>query len=369
VTRWVRTHEALRELAGSLAVCRAIGLDTESDSLYHHFEKVCLVQLAAEDGTCYLVDTLVLRDLSALAPLMADAGIVKVLHGADYDVCSLKRDFGWRFASIVDTMIAARLLGRRELGLAAVAREELGVSLSKDNQKDDWSRRPLTPGQEAYAAADVAHLVELWRALEVKLEAAGRRAWLQEECEAVAALVPALRRRDPEAFLSVKGARRLPPRALAALRELYAWREARAEQLDRPAFKVLGNETLLRLAELPEGRSALPPELPPHVQRHAAELLAAISRAHALPADKLPVVPRSPRPVLPEAALRRVARLKGWRSLKAAELQLEASVVLPQRLIDRLVETAPGDLEGLAQIEGLRRWRVASFGPELLAAL
>jgi hypothetical protein len=84
-----------------------------------------------------------------------------VLHGADYDVTTLKRDFGYSFASLFDTMIAARLLGRSEIGLAAVARDELGVALSKDSQKDDWSRRPLTPRQEAYALADVVHLVEL----------------------------------------------------------------------------------------------------------------------------------------------------------------------------------------------------------------
>ena len=84
-----------------------------------------------------------------------------MLHGADYDVTTLKRDCGFSFASLFDTMIAARLLGRSELGLVAVARDELGVTLTKTNQKDDWSRRPLTPQQEAYALADVTHLVAL----------------------------------------------------------------------------------------------------------------------------------------------------------------------------------------------------------------
>ncbi len=368
MTSWVRTPEALRELAGSLAACRAIGLDTESDSLYHHFEKVCLVQIAAEDGACHLVDPLVLRDLSALAPVMADPGVVKVLHGADYDVSTLKRDFGWSFASIFDTMIAARLLGRAELGLAAVARDELGVALSKENQKDDWSRRPLTPQQEAYAVTDVAHLIELSDRLASRLTAAGRLAWLREECEAVAALVPAVRRRDPDAYMAIKGAKRLAPRALAALRELCAWREGRAQALDMPAFKVLSNDALLRLAGLPPDED-LPTDLPPRVYRQADEILAAIARAHALDPARLPVVPRSPRPVLPEPVLRRIARLKSWRTQKASELQLDVSVVLPQRLIDRLAEAAPHSLDALASIEGLRRWRIVSFGADLLAAL
>ncbi len=130
-TPWVRTPESLARLARSLEGCRAIGLDTESDSLYHHFEKVCLVQLATDRGEAFLVDTLAVRDLSPLAPAMADPALVKVLHGADYDVTTLKRDFGFAFASLFDTMIAARLLGRSEIGLAAVARDELGVTLTQ----------------------------------------------------------------------------------------------------------------------------------------------------------------------------------------------------------------------------------------------
>ena len=94
-------------------------------------------------------------DLAPLGAAMADPRLVKVLHGADYDVTTLKRDFGFSFASLFDTMLAARLLGKSELGLVAVARDELGVTLTKTNQKDDWSRRPLTPQQEAYALADV----------------------------------------------------------------------------------------------------------------------------------------------------------------------------------------------------------------------
>jgi ribonuclease D len=109
---WVRTPEALLDLARSFEGCRAIALDTESDSLYHHFDKVCLVQVATDRGDACLVDTLAVRDLSPLAPAMADPGLVKVLHGADYDVTTLKRDFGFSFASLFDTMIAARLLGK-----------------------------------------------------------------------------------------------------------------------------------------------------------------------------------------------------------------------------------------------------------------
>ncbi|HEX9189624.1 MAG TPA: HRDC domain-containing protein [Vicinamibacteria bacterium] len=372
VSPWVRTPEALASLARTLEGCRAIGLDSESDSLYHHFEKVCLLQLATDRGEAFLVDTLALADLAPLAPVMADPGVVKVLHGADYDVTTLKRDFGLAFASIFDTMIAARLLGRSEIGLAAVVRDELGIALSKGNQKDDWSRRPLTPEQEAYALADVRHLVALHERLGPRLAAAGRLDWLAEECAAVAALDAAARRRDPDAYLGLKGARRLPPRSLAALRELHAWRERRAEETDTPAFRILGNESLLRLAETRPrdlGALAAVPGVLPRLKRQADALLAAVRRAEDLPEADLPRPARPARPVVPDAVRARVDRLRSWRAARAAQLGVEVSVVLPQRLIDRLAETAPRDAAGLAAVEGLRRWRAEAFGRELLAAV
>jgi ribonuclease D len=372
VTRWIRTPEALRDLVDSFNGCRTIAIDTESDSLYHHFEKVCLVQVATDRGDALLLDSLAVRDLTPLGPVLADPGVVKVLHGADYDVTTLKRDFGFTFAGLFDTMIAARFLGMPGIGLAAVAEAELGVTLSKANQKDDWSRRPLTPQQEVYALADVEHLVALREALEAKLRDKGRLEWLREECDAVAALEPAVRRRGPDAFLSIKGARRLKPRQLAIRRERAAWREARAEETDRPAFKILGNETLRKLAErrprtLAELRHV--PGVPPRLRGRADDLLDALRRAERLPDRDLPVIPRAPRPVVSPEASARVGRLKEWRHRRAAELKVELSVVLPQRLIDRLAEKAPRTPAGLEEIEGLRRWRVEAFGQEILAVL
>jgi ribonuclease D len=347
-------------------------LDTESDSLYHHFEKVCLVQIATDRGDAVLVDSLAVRDLSPLGPALANANITKVLHGADYDVTTLKRDFGFTFAGLFDTMIAARFLGMPGIGLAAVAAAELGVTLSKANQKDDWSRRPLTPQQEAYALADVRHLGALRERLQAKLAEKRRLEWVREECEVVSALEPTPRRRNPEAYLGIKGARKLRPRQLAALRELHAWREGRAEKTDRPAFKILGNDTLRRLAErrprtLPELRHV--GGVLPRLRGQADDILSALRRAAELPESELPVIPRSPRPVISTEEVHRAAQLKEWRTRRAAELKVEVSVVLPQRLIDRLAAAGPRDREGLARIEGLRRWRIDAFGEELLAAL
>ena len=122
---WIRTADALSALARSLEGCRAIGLDTESDSLYHHFEKVCLVQVATDRGESWLVDTLEVRDLSPLAPALADPGLAKVLHGADYDVTTMKRDFGLSFAGVFDTMLTDIMGFFVFLGLATLFLSQL----------------------------------------------------------------------------------------------------------------------------------------------------------------------------------------------------------------------------------------------------
>jgi ribonuclease D len=370
---WVRTPGELARLAGSWGGARVLALDTESDSLHHHREKVCLMQVATGSGEAFLVDPLALRDLSPLAPILADPETVKVLHGADYDVVTLKRDFGFSFAGLFDTMIAARLLGMPEIGLVAVARAELGVELSKASQKDDWSRRPLTPAQEAYALADVRHLIPLYERLLGKLRGKGRLAWVLEECDAVAALEPARRGRGPDAFLGIKGARRLSRRGLAVLRELDAWREARAEAADLPAFRIAGAEALLAVAaaapKTPADLARIR-GLPPRLRAAAHEILDAVSRGLALPEDRLPRPPQAPpRPAPSPETRRRIEALKAWRAEEARRLEVDASVVLPQRLLERVAETAPGDAARLAEVPELRRWRIAAFGAAMLDVL
>jgi ribonuclease D len=371
VTRWIRTRDELQELAQSLASCRALALDSESDSLHHHAEKVCLVQLGSDSGVACLIDPLAVGDLTPLAPLIADPAVLKVFHGADYDVTTMKRDFGFTFAGLFDTMIAARFIGAKEIGLQALARAELGVEISKDSQKDDWSRRPLTPKQEAYALADVQYLLALRERLTERLRALGRLSWVEEECEAVAALEPARRGRDPEAYLRVKGVSRLPRRQQAVFRGLFEWREALAAKTDIPAFKLIGSESLLAIAErLPRTAVELAEVkgLSARIRSQPAAPLEAIERALALSEDELPrsVAPR--KPLVPDAVRRRIDALKAWRNREAVALGLDPSVILPQRLVEKVAEAGPRRVLDLSAIPGLRRWRVEALGAGMIAA-
>ncbi|MEO8846408.1 MAG: HRDC domain-containing protein [Kofleriaceae bacterium] len=369
--RWIRTAAELDALVDELATCRAIGIDTEADSLHHYTEKVCLIQLTAFGGASCLVDPLALRDLSPLAPILADASVLKVVHGGDNDVRLMRHDFGFTFRTMFDTSIAARLLGDTELGLQALVRNQLGVELSKSSQRDDWSKRPLTPKQEAYALADVEHLMALATDLTHRLADTGRTAWAREEFEALAQLPAAEKRRGPDEFRRIKGSAKLSRRQQAVLREVYAWREECAAAADRPPFKIVGPEILLVLAELAAPTIddvARVLSAYPRQARQSEIVFAAIIRGLELPDDELPRREAIAQPPLPASARHRVEALREWRSKQSTRSRLDPSIVMSQRLLDRLAVAAPRTLADLETVEGVRQWRVVEWGPALLAA-
>lgn len=370
---WVRTPDALAAMAAHLAGSSAVALDTESDSLHHFPEKVCLLQAAHADGTVYLADPLALGGLEALAPLCAADGLPKVFHGAAYDVASLKRDFGFRIAPLVDTMLAAQFLGLPELGLTALLERFFGLPAAASRQKDDWARRPLTAEQEAYAAGDVLHLLALWARLRADLAACGREAWLAEECAALVETPAACRVFDPEEYQRIKGARLLDGRGLAVLRALYLAREGWAQAQGRPPFRLLGNESMLHLATRPPRRLAdltgVPGCTPKVVGRLGERILEAVAQGLAVPVGELPRLARGSRPRVSPAVQRRIEALATWRGPAAARLGLDPGLVLPRRLVERLAERVPGSREELEAVEGLRRWRVEALGAEILAVL
>ena len=370
---WIRTPADLRALAGELAGAGAVAIDTEADSLHHYPGKLCLVQVADARGGGHLVDPLALRDLSPLGPVLADPAILKVLHAADNDLAYLKRLYGATVVSLFDTAVAARFLGATSLGLEGLLTQFLGVTAVKSRQKDDWSRRPLTPEQEAYALDDVLHLIPLRERLLEALRAIGRVQWVEEECAGIAALVVPDKPADPDAYMKLKGARELDARGLAVLRELHAAREALALRLDRPPFMIVGNETLVALAARrpldAEGMLAVPGCTPPVLRRAGPAIVEAITRGLALPDADLPVYRSSPRPHVPAAVRRRAEALREWRAKASKEIGLDPGVLFPQRLIDRLAAAPPADLAALRQVDGVRNWRVALFGADLLRAL
>lgn len=370
--RWIRSTDdpAFQSLSSALRDAGAIAFDTESDSLYHYFQKVCLAQLATPDGEVYLLDPREGFDVQALRGVLECANTEKVLHGADYDVALLKATEKIACRNVFDTMLAAKFLGKAEVGLQATLRGELGVEIKKDNQKDDWSARPLTSEQVAYAAKDVEHLLDVADRQRAQLREKGRMEWHAEECRALEDLPPLPAKPDPEeVFRDVKGVASLSGASLAIFRELIACRERVAARIDTPPFRIAVNESLLALARRgtpAEGASKDHVREAVRRREFLAEFEEAWERGVATGESRWPKLVRGRRVDLPPAQQKRVAALKDWRRAVAEKLALDPALVLPQRLIDRIAESAPRDRAALLEVPGIRTWRVDAFGAEML---
>jgi ribonuclease D len=243
----VADPEALARFRELLRAEPVVALDTESNSFHVYRERVCLVQVSTPAGD-WVLDPLAV-DLSSLGEVLCD-GRETVLHGADYDVRCLRREWGWRLPRLFDTMLAARRLGHPALGLSAMVQATFGVQLSKGSQRSDWGRRPLSREQLAYAALDTHFLLALRERLLSELTARQLLEEARREFARTAAVEPRERVFDPEGFRRIRGARGLGVGPLAVLRALYLSREERARAADRPPFKVLGDQALLELARL-----------------------------------------------------------------------------------------------------------------------
>ena len=371
----IRTKSELEKLAKELLREDVVAFDTEADSFYHYFDKVCLVQIATRKK-CWLIDPLGEDGsdmLSALGPVFASPKVRVLFHAAEYDIYVLKRDCGFEFTNLFDTMVCAQLLGYPSIGLAALVERHFGVVLPKDEQRSDWSRRPLTDKQMSYAASDVLYLIKLAEKLEKELRKAGRLDWAFDDFEILCGRRWPDREFDKLGYLKIKGARSMDPVDLAVLRELFLLRDKRAREIDRPPFKVLGNRTLLEisraqatdldsLAEI-KGVSDL------ILKRLGKDLVAAVKKGLRKPHGPIPKVESTARRRMDRRTEKRLASLKDWRGPKAEELKLDPGVLCPNAALESIAWADPENAEDLKALPELKCWFVREFADEIIGVL
>ena len=336
------------EVAAQLSEQTELAVDLESNGMHAYRERVCLIQLAT-GRECFVLDPLAVEDLSALGTILADARIIKDGHGCDYDVRSLDRDYGFGFKSLFDTQIAARFLGSNTPNLGSVLGDYLGVAIrkSRELQRSDWARRPLSSSALEYASNDVLHLVRLAQTLRERLQELERLDWVEEECDRLRQSRYSPPTPEGLAFLRIKGADRLDERELAVLRELHGWREELAERQDRPPFKVAGNGDLLEASRAAvwsgaggETLAAVLEDTAPGLRRHlsgggSSALVRAAQRGLEGEPFVRPERPRRPNPWTPDSR-RLLQALKQRRSEIGGELSLDPSLVWPAPSLERM---------------------------------
>ena len=275
---------ALEPLVRRLASEPVVAFDTESNSFHVYRERICLLQLSTP-GENFIVDPFAV-DVAPVGRVLCDGREV-VMHGADYDIRCLKREWGWTLPRLFDTMAAARRLGRPGLGLSALVESHFGVRLSKANQRSDWGRRPLTREQIAYAALDTQYLLPLHALLVRELDAKGAADEARKEFDRIASVEPREKVFDLEGWRRLKGARELDAAGRQVLRALWIAREDAARQSDRPPFKVIAEHAMVDLARLrprtAEAVGRVPGVTPSVLRRLGDAIRQAIAAAHEPP--------------------------------------------------------------------------------------
>jgi len=362
---WIDKQDKLEKALERVGRERTIALDTEADSLHSYFDKVCLVQMSVP-GEDVVIDPLAKVDLSRLGAILADAKITKVLHGADYDLRILNRDFGFTTTNLIDTMVSAQLLGYEAFGLAALLDKHFQVKLDKTHQRADWAMRPLPPKMLDYAATDTRYLIELAAKLKEELIAAGRWDWALEEFARLEAIRFREIPEEEEGWRKMKNIGNFDRRGLGVLRELHHWRDALARAADRPPFKIIGNDALI---ELSKERPTNLPDLAKlksvsqyHNRRYATELLDVIRRAMALPEDQLPDPNERKSWIRDKALDNRINHLKRVRDKVAADLKIDPGVLAPRHVLAAIATT--GNLD----VPAMRQWQKKVLGDKLLSA-
>jgi ribonuclease D len=341
----------------------SVACDTEFARTNTYWPTLCLVQVALGENIVCL-DVLAVGDLSVFQQALAADNGPWIFHAAKQDLEAMHSTLTTVPSRIIDTQVAAGLLGHApQIGYGNLVEELLGIRLAKGETRTDWSRRPLTPAQLAYAADDVEHLPAVNEILLERLEAAGRLEWAEEDCAAL--LVTEQYESQPDlAWQRLPRIQYLPVAVQARARRLAAWREARATSRNRPRKWILDDKPLLQIAHAnPASTADLAGirDLPPAVIRNSADaLLEQCRQANADVGNGDIDFTQQAKPAAPEENA--VKKLSAIVRATAKELELAPELLATRKELNGL-------LRGRRDVRSLSGWRRKVIGERLLEAL
>lgn len=363
----IETNRQLLEMILDLRKQPFIGVDTESNSLFEYQEKICLIQFSTIDQD-YLVDTIQLNDLSPLNEIFSSNEIEKIFHAAEYDLMCLKRDFHFEFNNIFDTMIASRILGFRSIGLQSLLKDYFNIEVEKKFQRANWGKRPLPNEMLHYAQCDTHYLIDLRKILLEKLKLENKWELASEDFNRITNVDAFVNNKNSDHYWKIIKGNSLTPQQENVLIEIYFLRENLARQLNRPPFKVFGNQTIVELAKkMPKNDSqlnnisGLSPKL---IQKYGEQILQAITIGLNQVSNGRKERIR-PNPLF----LQKYDALKNWRKIKGIEMSVESDVVLPKEHMEQIAHKKNCELSDIQEIMQNIPYRFQLFGKEIYAII
>jgi len=360
----------LSEVCTHLAGTRRFALDTEFVGERTYYPKLELIQVASREQVA-LIDCRAVEDLSPFFEILANRRIQKILHAAQQDLELFESLTGELPKPVIDTQVASALAGYgAQVGYAQLAEKLLGVSLEKSETLSDWSHRPLSKAQLAYAVDDVRYLLPLYEKVRARLTELDRWEWVKEECARIESLSRGLTVAPEEAYLRVRGRGSLRPRGLAVLRELAAWREETARARNKPRVSIARDEALVELARrAPTAASALRglrAVRSREVERSAAEVVERVNAALARPKEEWPQPPPTVQGPTPAAGV--VELLQAVVRENAEQQSIASSMLATQAELQQLA-SCHMESNGIDDLRLMQGWRRSIVGEDLIAVL
>jgi ribonuclease D len=358
----ITTTDPLAQACARLATHPYVTIDTEFLRESTYYPILCVMQMASPDEAL-VVDALAPDiDLAPFFALMADERVLKVFHAGRQDIEIIWHRAGLIPHPVFDTQIAAMVLGHGDsISYEQLVQRITGDHLDKSHRFTDWSRRPLSKAQIAYAISDVTHLRDIYLALSADLAKRERTEWVNEEMEVL--ISPETYRAEPESAWQRVRTRARKPKELAVLMEVAAWREREAQGRDVPRGRVLKDDALGDIAvQAPTSMEKLAAlrSLPRGFERSkwGEAILEAVERGLARDLKSLPRVERS-RSAVNGAAT--VELLKVLLRMTAERHAVAAKVIATVEDLERIAA------DDAADVAALKGWRRELFGEKALA--
>ncbi len=358
----ITTTDPLAQACARLATHPYVTIDTEFLRESTYYPILCVMQMASPDEAL-VVDALAPDiDLAPFFALMADERVLKVFHAGRQDIEIIWHRAGLIPHPVFDTQIAAMVLGHGDsISYEQLVQRITGDHLDKSHRFTDWSRRPLSKAQIAYAISDVTHLRDIYLALSADLAKRERTEWVNEEMEVL--ISPETYRAEPESAWQRVRTRARKPKELAVLMEVAAWREREAQGRDVPRGRVLKDDALGDIAvQAPTSMEKLAAlrSLPRGFERSkwGEAILEAVERGLARDLKSLPRIERS-RSAVNGAAT--VELLKVLLRMTAERHAVAAKVIATVEDLERIAA------DDAADVAALKGWRRELFGEKALA--
>src|SRR5215471_4767793 len=358
----ITTTDDLAAVCGRMAKHPFVTVDTEFLRETTYYPLLCVAQMASPEEAV-VVDALATGlDLSPLFALMADENVIKVFHAARQDI-----EIVWNMAKtiphpIVDTQVAAMVLGYGDsISYDQLVQRITGDTLDKSHRFTDWTRRPLSDAQIAYALSDVTHLRDVYLKLAADLDKRGRNDWVKAEMDILTS--PDTYRADPDRAWERLKTRVRKPKELAVLIEIAAWREREAQARDVPRGRVIKDDVIVDVAvQAPTSIERLGHlrSLPKGFERSrwGEQIIDAVKRGLERDPKTLPRLDRF-RPAANGAAI--VELLKVLLRMTSERYGVAAKVIATVDDLDRIAADDEAD------IPALKGWRRELFGEKALA--